>query len=136
MVVGHRLMTNRYFYPIYEEASRLGLAIALHIANANPDNCDLWRTAPGAEGLFSSGFQIFRGPTVIACHVLLTSELPHVFPQLRWGFIEASSQWVPVVCPNRASSTEKFTLRTGECTASRGMYPMPRSSSKLWSAGT
>ena len=27
--------------------------------------------------------------------MLLMSELPHVFPTLRWGFIEASSQWVP-----------------------------------------
>ena len=81
--------------PADEEASRLNLAIAIHIANANPANCDLWWTAPGAEGLFSSGFQIFRGPTVVACHVLLMSELPHVFPTLRWGFIEASSQWVP-----------------------------------------
>ena len=92
---GDRLLTNRYFYPIYEEASRLDLAIAIHIANANPANCDLWRTAPGVEGLFASGFQIFRGSTVVACHVLLMSELPHVFPTLRWGFIEASSQWVP-----------------------------------------
>ena len=82
---GDRLLTNRYFYPIYEEASRLDMAIAIHIANANPANCDLWRTAPGAAGLFSSGFQIFRGPTVVACHVLLMSELPHVFPTLRWG---------------------------------------------------
>jgi predicted TIM-barrel fold metal-dependent hydrolase len=23
------------------------------------------------------------------------SDVPHVFPQLRWGFIEASAQWVP-----------------------------------------
>ena len=92
---GNRLMTNQYFFPIYEEATRLDMAIAVHIANANPDNCDLWRTAPGVEGLFSSGFQMFRGPTVIACHVLIGSALPQVFPNLRWAFIEASSQWVP-----------------------------------------
>jgi predicted TIM-barrel fold metal-dependent hydrolase len=66
---GDRLLTNRYFYPIYKEASRLDMAIAIHIANANPANCNLWRTAPGVEGLFASGFQMFRGPTVIACHV-------------------------------------------------------------------
>ncbi len=54
---GDRLLTNRSFYPIYEEASRLDMAIAIHIANANPANCDLWRTAPGVEGLFASGFQ-------------------------------------------------------------------------------
>ncbi len=90
-----RLLTNRYFYPIYEAASELDMAIAIHIANGSPENCDLWRTAPGVEGLFSSGFQLFRGPTVLACHVLLVSELPHVFPDLRWAFIEASSQWLP-----------------------------------------
>jgi predicted TIM-barrel fold metal-dependent hydrolase len=28
---GHRLLTDRYFYPIYEEASRLDLAIAIDI---------------------------------------------------------------------------------------------------------
>jgi predicted TIM-barrel fold metal-dependent hydrolase len=28
---GNRLLTDRYFYPIYEEASRLDLAIAIDI---------------------------------------------------------------------------------------------------------
>jgi predicted TIM-barrel fold metal-dependent hydrolase len=27
--------------------------------------------------------------------VLLMSDVPHLFPHLRWGFIEASAQWVP-----------------------------------------
>ena len=92
---GDRLLTDQYFYPIFEEASRLDMAVVIHIANGNPDNVQLWRTAPGVEGLFSSGFQMFRGPTVILCHVLLMSELPQVFPNLRWAFIEASSQWIP-----------------------------------------
>ena len=89
------MLTDPYFYPIFEEASNLDMAIAIHIANGNPANVDLWRSAPGVEGLFSSGFQMFRGPTVIFAHVLLTSELPRVFPKLRWAFIEASAQWIP-----------------------------------------
>jgi predicted TIM-barrel fold metal-dependent hydrolase len=40
---GERSMTDPYFYPIYEEASRLDLAIAVHIANGNPANCELLR---------------------------------------------------------------------------------------------
>ena len=31
-----RHLVEPYFYPIYEEASRLNMAIAIHIANARP----------------------------------------------------------------------------------------------------
>jgi uncharacterized protein len=90
---GERGMTDPYFYPIYEEASRLDMAIAVHIANGNPANCELWRYLPGSRRL--NGFALFRAPTVLACFVLLLSDVPHLFPHLRWGFIEASAQWVP-----------------------------------------
>ena len=90
---GPRSMTDPYFYPIYEEASRLNLAIAVHIANGNPDNCELFRHMPGT--LRINGFALFRAPTVVACYMLLMSELPQVFPNLRWGFIEAAAQWMP-----------------------------------------
>jgi predicted TIM-barrel fold metal-dependent hydrolase len=40
-------------------------------------------------------FAMFRSPTVVACHTLLMSNLHRLFPALRWGFIEASAQWVP-----------------------------------------
>jgi predicted TIM-barrel fold metal-dependent hydrolase len=43
------------------------------------------------------GFSTFRIPTVTACYALIMSEIPRVFPKLRWGFIEVSSQWVPWV---------------------------------------
>lgn len=86
---GDRDMTDPYFYPIYEEAKKLDLAIAVHIANGNPMNCDLYR--PTAAGRFA----MFRIPTVAACLGLMMSEIPRVFPGLRWGIIEASAQWVP-----------------------------------------
>ena len=38
---GNHCLTDPYFYPIFEEASRLDLAIAVHIAKGNPDSCDL-----------------------------------------------------------------------------------------------
>ena len=70
-------------------AADLDLAIAVHIANGNPESCDLYRLAPAGR------FAQFRVPTVTACFNLLMSELPQQFPKLRWGFIEASAQWVP-----------------------------------------
>jgi predicted TIM-barrel fold metal-dependent hydrolase len=90
---GDRLISDPYFYPVYEQAQKLNLAIAVHISNGNPESCDLY-TSP-VDPLSSNGFAKFRAPTVTACHTLLMSELPILFPTLRWSFIEASAQWLP-----------------------------------------
>jgi predicted TIM-barrel fold metal-dependent hydrolase len=86
---GERHLSDPYFFPIYQTATDLDLAIAVHIANGNPESCDLYRMAPAGR------FAQFRVPTVTACFNLLMSELPREFPKLRWGFIEASAQWIP-----------------------------------------
>lgn len=86
---GDRHLSDPYFYPLYQVASDLDMSIAVHIANGNPENADLYRLAPAGR------FAQFRVPTVTACFDVIMSELPQVFPKLRWGFIEASAQWVP-----------------------------------------
>jgi uncharacterized protein len=86
---GERHLSDPYFYPLYQTAADLDLAIAVHIANGNPENADLYRLAPAGR------FAQFRVPTVTACFDVIMSELPRQFPKLRWGFIEASAQWVP-----------------------------------------
>ncbi len=86
---GDRHLSDPYFYPLYQFASDLDMPIAVHIANGNPDNADLYRLAPAGR------FAQFRVPTVTACFDLIMSEVPKTFPMLRWGFIEASAQWVP-----------------------------------------
>jgi predicted TIM-barrel fold metal-dependent hydrolase len=88
---GDRLMVDPYFYPIYEEASRLDLSIAVHISNGNP-----WLFKLTTTGL-PGGLLRFRGVTVMAAYDLLLSEVPQLFPALRFGFIESSAQWVPWV---------------------------------------
>ncbi len=86
-----RMMTDPYYYPIYEEAERLDMPVTVHLANGDPD---LFRIMSNQAG---GGFSTFRVPTVTACYALIMSELPRLFPKLRWGFIEVSSQWVPWV---------------------------------------
>jgi uncharacterized protein len=86
-----RMMTDPYYYPIYDEAERLDMPIAVHLANGSPELFKLMTNEAGG------GFSTFRVPTVTACYALIMSELPRVFPRLRWGFIEVSSQWVPWV---------------------------------------
>ncbi len=92
-VEGYRLLADSYFYPIYDEASRLNLAIAVHIANGNPWLSDLYNHPVR----IASTLHRFRVPTVAAFNDVLLSEIPEQFPKLRWGFIEASSQWLPWV---------------------------------------
>ncbi|MSQ24148.1 MAG: hypothetical protein EXR58_06320 [Chloroflexi bacterium] len=94
-----RTIPDPYFYPIYEEAQRLNMAIAIHIANGNPMVCDALRSPYDSGG----GFSTFRALTAVACHAYILSKLPQQFPDLRWGFIEASAQWIPWVSHEAAT---------------------------------
>jgi predicted TIM-barrel fold metal-dependent hydrolase len=93
---GERHLSDPYFYPLYQTASDLDLPIAVHIANGNPENADLYRLAPAGR------FAQFRVPTVTACFDVIMSPLHEIFPKLRWGFIEASAQWMPWIAGEAA----------------------------------
>jgi len=99
-------LVEPYFYPIYEEASRLNMAIAVHIANASPQLMEQFKPRYDKMG----GFAQFRIPTVITCLSLMMSEVPAMFPKLRWAFVEASAQWIPWVVKEaiRRSGTKDF----------------------------
>ena len=90
---GDKYLINPYFYPFFEEAERLDMAIAVHIANASPQ----YRQLFGSIFTNANSFALFRAPTMMVCHSLLNSEIPKLFPSLRWGFIESSASWVPWV---------------------------------------
>jgi len=105
-----RHLVDPYFYPIYEEATRLNFAVAVHIANGSPQLLDQFKPRYDKMG----GFAQFRIPTVITCLSLMMSEVPQQFPKLRWAFVEASAQWVPWV-------VKEATRRTG----SKGYPDLP-----------
>ena len=87
-----RLVIDPYFYPIYEEAARLNVPITVHIGSSNDYINDLF-VKDGLGGTFGR----LRLMSVAACHMLITNRLTKEFPGLRFGFIEASAQWVPYV---------------------------------------
>lgn len=91
-IEGHRLITDPYFYPLYEEVSRLGMAIGVHVGNGNPANLDLVSQYNGG-----GSFWKFRIPVIGACHSVMMSEVPSLFPRLRFRWAEAAAQWVPYV---------------------------------------
>ena len=92
-VEGNRTLVDPYFYPIYEEAVRQDMPVVVHIANGNQWLCDLFSSHYEAGSAVSR----FRGPTVIACHQIMMSPLPELFPDLRWAIVEAGAQWLPWV---------------------------------------
>ncbi len=92
-IEGDRLLYDPYFYPLYDRASLLNMAMIVHVAVANPEYLDLVGQYNGR----AAGFWKFRLPAVGAAHSLLMSELPKRFPELRWGILEAGAQWIPHV---------------------------------------
>jgi predicted TIM-barrel fold metal-dependent hydrolase len=84
-----RLISHRHFFPLYEAAQELDLAITLHAGINSVPYHDIF--------LPSSSLITFKFPVIGAFNGLLEDEIPSRFPGLRWGFIEASAQWVPYV---------------------------------------
>ena len=84
-----RLISHRYFFPLYEMAQELDLAVTLHAGVGHRSYHDeLPRTA---------ALMLFKFPVLGAFNQLIEEEVPKRFPGVRWGFVEASAQWVPYV---------------------------------------
>jgi predicted TIM-barrel fold metal-dependent hydrolase len=87
--IDNLLLSDPYFYPLYEEAEKLDMPITIHTGSGSKEISAIY----GNE----SGFCRFKLVGVGACHNLLYTRTPEKFPNLRWGFIELSAQWIPYV---------------------------------------
>ena len=92
-IEGERLLHDPYFDLLYDEASRQGLCIAVHIGNGNSRE----RALLSQRVEWGLGFWPFLTPAVGACHAVITSGLMQRHPSLRMGFIECSASWIPWV---------------------------------------
>ncbi len=82
-----RLPTHRYFFPFYEIAQDLDLAITFH---AGINSFSVHDAYIGDVAMFRAKF-----PVLGAFSMLAQEEIPAKYPGLRWAFIEASAQWLP-----------------------------------------
>ena len=80
----NKLLTDPYFYPVYEEAQKHNLSIGLHIGNAS---------SPVYEN--SNAIMHSIVPMTAAFVNIFTSDFAIRFPELRFGFLEAGSEWLP-----------------------------------------
>lgn len=99
---GQRLVVDPYFFPLYEEASRLNVPICIHASIANP-MIEAFLSQDKDNGNFTK----FKLSVVSAFHSLIVNGIPDMFPQLRFGIVEISSQWVPFACRDLARRFER-----------------------------
>jgi hypothetical protein len=103
-VEGDKRLSDPYFHPLYAEASKVNMPMCIHASAGNFDMYNFF----GRDG-----FTQFKLPIVSAFHDLVMEGVPQKFPDLRWGFIEVSSQWVPYVLNDLELKFRKFRGGTG-----------------------
>ena len=85
-----KIPIDPYFHPLYEEASKLDLAICFHAGSSSAffDSVMMSRQAL---------LWVAKVPAIAAFHCIVVSQLPEKYPDLRWAFVEVSASWVPYV---------------------------------------
>ncbi|HLG69954.1 MAG TPA: amidohydrolase family protein [Chloroflexota bacterium] len=94
---GERRPADPYFFPLFEEASRLGMPLAFHAAIGSLLLNDMF----GDES-----FSKFKFPVFHAFWSFVANDIPSRFPELRVGFVEASAR-IPHVIHHLASSLKR-----------------------------
>lgn len=84
-----RMLSHRYFHPLFAMAEELDLALTLHTGI----NAFAVHDAFGSSA--EAALMRAKLPCAAAFSNLLTAEIPSRFPQTRWAFIEASASWLP-----------------------------------------
>ncbi len=88
-----------YFFPLYREASAFNLPVCFHIGRAVQDPTLVNRFSTGSNPTRSFTHLFLLGTLTLldAFHSLVETKITEEFPDLRWGFIEASASWVPYI---------------------------------------
>lgn len=98
-LIENKLLSDPYFFPLYEEAARLNLPLCVHASTGNFDWVELFER--------ESGFAKFKLAVLTAFHCIVYDGIPSRFPNLRFGFIEVRAQWVPYVITDLAKRFEQ-----------------------------
>jgi predicted TIM-barrel fold metal-dependent hydrolase len=102
-VEGNRSLAESYFYPVYEAANRLGMAVCVHTGAGSPGITNVF------DRTFSHNLPHVRSLPLWAFRDIVAHKIPERFPEVRFGFIEASASWVPYVLHHLSRSTSATT---------------------------
>ena len=95
----NRSAADTYFYPMYKIAERLDLPICFHVGRG-----EMVRPALNRDGM---GISTSLLPVIDAFNALITRHVPQMFPKLRWGFIEATSAWMPFMISHLLAASQR-----------------------------
>lgn len=87
---GDRFLDHQDFDPIYAKATELDMPICVHIGHGSPAFESVSRRNNSDFNRFNSD-----SPNYFAFSSLLRSDLRKKFPDLRFGFFESGSSWIP-----------------------------------------
>ena len=93
-----RSSSDPYFFPLYEEVSRLGMPLCIHTGTGNPPS--------DGVGLDLAG----RFNAISAFTDFVISDVPSRFPELRVGWIETGASWVPFLHADLMAKNLKRTF--------------------------
>jgi predicted TIM-barrel fold metal-dependent hydrolase len=82
----HHTLHDPYFFPLYDEASRLNMPIGIHSGIGN---------FAVNEAMGGEPFRVAKLIVIGAFHSMILNNIPERFPKLRIGAIEVAAQWVP-----------------------------------------
>jgi predicted TIM-barrel fold metal-dependent hydrolase len=106
-IEGDKAITDPYFFPIYAEAQKLDMPVCFHAGSSSR----LFETIySGPESLLWAA----KAPILCAFHSLVLSKVPDRFPDLRWGFIEASGSWVPYLLHDLTARFDRMSWAYGK----------------------
>lgn len=86
-----RHVSHREYWPIYEEAEKLDVALAVHGGAYGQLGFDSFTVFPATRAL---GMPV---PLAIAATGLIVDGVLDAFPNLRIGFVEGGTAWIPMV---------------------------------------
>jgi uncharacterized protein len=98
-------LSAKHFWPVYEEAARLDCALAVHGGCYGDLGFDTYTVFPATRAL---GMPF---PLAIAATGLIVDGVFDAFPNLRIGFLEGGTSWIPMVIDRLERELEYGGLR-------------------------
>lgn len=107
----HYPLHHSYFFPLYEEAVRLDMPIAIHSGIGNFAVNEAFNEEP---------FRVAKLVVIGAFHAMILRGIPERFPGLRVGAIEVAAQWVPYIVHDLNLRLPKFLGKEARPDVMRG----------------
>ena len=101
---GDRVISDPYFFPLYEVASELNLPICVHAGCGNPAYVTLTQGEAYARN---------KLPVITAFHSFVFHNVPMMFPKLRFLFVEVSANWLPYIITDLERRVDREGRRLG-----------------------